>query len=179
VSDDLVFRPAGPRDAEALLRLKEQLDRETSFMLLEPDERDTTVEKLTQQLTRAENSVVLVAEISDVLCGYVELTGGEFRRNKSTAYLVMGVLAAASGKGIGGALLCEAKRWAAAHGIHRIELTVMAHNERARRLYERAGFSVEGRRAQCLVVDGEFVDEFYLAALFSPASAATGSARNG
>ena len=87
------------------------------------------------------------------------------RRNRTTAYLVMGVLAEASGRGLGTGLLSEAKHWAAAHGVHRLELTVMAHNHRAASLYQRMGFSVEGRRAQCLVIDGRFVDELYMAVI--------------
>jgi RimJ/RimL family protein N-acetyltransferase len=41
----------------------------------------------------------------------------------------------------------------------------MAHNQRAFRLYERMGFVVEGRRRECLLVDGDFVDELYMAKL--------------
>jgi ribosomal protein S18 acetylase RimI-like enzyme len=48
---------------------------------------------------------------------------------------------------LGTALLRQARDWAAAHGLHRLALTVMAHNTRAIRLYERMGFAVEGRRA--------------------------------
>jgi hypothetical protein len=43
-------RMAGPGDAAALLRLKRRLDRQTSFMLLEPDERDTSVQVLADEL---------------------------------------------------------------------------------------------------------------------------------
>ena len=162
------IRIAGPGDAAALLRLKQRLDLQTAFMLLEPDERDTSVRALADELgavARSENSVVIVAESGDELAGYVQLTGGRFRRNRTTAHLVMGVLAEASGQGLGTGLLTEAKRWAAAHGVHRLELTVMAHNHRAAGLYERMGFSVEGRRAQCLVIDGRFVDELYMAVI--------------
>ncbi len=137
-------------------------------MLGEPGERDTSAETLSGQLEalcRAENSAVIVAEADGELAGYVELTGGEFRRNRTTAYVVIGVLAEASGRGIASGLLREAKRWAAAHGLHRLELTVMAHNHRAIGLYERMGFAVEGRRCECLLVEGRFVDELYMAAL--------------
>jgi RimJ/RimL family protein N-acetyltransferase len=71
-------------------------------------------------------------------------------------------------------LLAEAKQWAAAHGVHRLELTVMAHNHRAVGLYERMGFSVEGRRAQCLVIDGRFVDELYMAVILGGPGTAQG-----
>ena len=161
-------RVAGPDDAAALLRLKQRLDLQTSFMLLEPDERETSVRALADELgtvARSGNSVVIVAKSGDELVGYVELTGGAFRRNRATAHLVIGVLAEASGQGLGAGLLAEAKRWAAAHGVHRLELTVMAHNQRAAGLYERMGFSVEGRRAQCLLIDGRFVDELYMAVI--------------
>jgi RimJ/RimL family protein N-acetyltransferase len=41
----------------------------------------------------------------------------------------------------------------------------MADNHRAIALYERLGFTVEGRRAQCLLVGGWFIDELYMAVI--------------
>jgi RimJ/RimL family protein N-acetyltransferase len=161
------FREAAPGDAKALLALKRQLDRETSFMLLEPDEREETAEDIAADLEHlaGSNSVVIVAENPAGLVGYIDARGGEFRRNRVTAYIVIGVLAAASGQGAGSGLLREVERWAPAHGIHRLELTVMAHNQRAARLYERMGFEVEGRRRECLAVDGHLADELYMGKL--------------
>jgi RimJ/RimL family protein N-acetyltransferase len=161
-------RTARPYDAAALLDLKHQLDEETAFMMYEPGERDSSVRDLAQELAaiaRSPNSVVLLAELGDQLVGYLELTGGSFRRSRATAYLVIGVRAHVAGLGIGTGLLQQAKEWAAAHGMHRLELTVMAHNTRAIRLYERMGFSVEGRRSECLLVDGRFIDELTMAVI--------------
>jgi RimJ/RimL family protein N-acetyltransferase len=160
------LRIAGPDDAAALMRLKQRLDEETSFMLLEPGERDTSIQALADHLEevgRSENSVVIVASRSDELAGYVELVGEKFRRNRYTAEVIIGVLAEASGQGVGTALLAESKRWAAARGLRRIELNVMAHNHRAIALYERLGFVREGRRVDCLLIDGTFRDELYMA----------------
>jgi len=161
-----VLRIARPSDAAALMKLKQRLDEETSFMLLEPGERDTSTQTLARHLedvSRSENSVVIVAGQHGDLAGYVELAGGKFRRNWSTTHVIIGVLAQASGKGLGAELLEQAKRWAAARGLHRIELNVMAHNHRAIALYERAGFVCEGRRTDCLLIDGKFLDELYMA----------------
>ncbi len=161
-----VLRIAGPNDAVALMKLKQRLDEETSFMLLEPDERDTSTQTLARHLeevSRSQNSVVIVADQHGDLAGYVELVGGKFRRNRSTTHVIIGVLAEASGKGVGTGLLEEAKRWAAARGVHRIELNVMARNHRAIALYERMGFVREGRRVGCLLIDGKFLDELYMA----------------
>ena len=165
---DARLRVAEPGDAAALLRLKQRLDQETSFMLLEPGERDTSAAALARHLgsvARSGNSVVIVAEVDGELAGYIELSGGPFRRNRATAHVVIGVVAAAGGRGIGAGLLRQARDWAIRNGLHRLELTVMAHNHRAADLYQRMGYSVEGRRAQCLLVDGRFVDELYMAAL--------------
>jgi RimJ/RimL family protein N-acetyltransferase len=162
------FRVAGPGDATALLALKENLDRETSFMLLEPGERAADEQDVAADLDTVAgtvNSVVILAESAGQLVGYVDARGGRFHRNRITARVVIGVLAAASGQGAGSGLLRELERWARAHEIHRLELTVMAHNRRARQLYERMGFAVEGRRRECLLVDGHLVDELYMAKL--------------
>lgn len=160
-----VLRIAGPNDAVALMKLKQRLDEETSFILLEPDERDTSTRTLARHLeevSRSQNSVVIVAGHHGDLAGYVELVGGKFRRTgpRPTS---SSVLAEASGKGVGTGLLKDAKRWAAARGVHRIELNVMAHNHRAIALYERMGFVHEGRRVDCLLIDGKFLDELYMA----------------
>jgi ribosomal protein S18 acetylase RimI-like enzyme len=162
------LRVAGPDDAAGLLALKQALDRETSFMLLEADERREDRQHVVADLgavADTANSVVIVAEAAGQLVGYAEARGGRVRRNRITAQVVIGVLAAASGRGVGSGLLRELELWAPAHGIHRLELTVMAHNRRAFELYQRMGYTVEGRRRECLIVDGRLVDELYMARL--------------
>ncbi len=162
------IRVAGPADAAALLQVKQQLDEETSFMLLEPGERDPAAETLAAHLAdvaRSANSVVLLAETGGELAGYLELVGGKARRNRLTTHVVIGVLARAGGRGVGTALLGEALRWSAGRGLHRVELTVMAHNTRAIALYQRMGFVTEGRARECLLIDGRYVDELTMALL--------------
>jgi RimJ/RimL family protein N-acetyltransferase len=53
--------------------------------------------------------------------------------------------------------------WARRVGLHRLELTVMPHNERAIALYQKRGFSIEGEISHSLYIDGEYVDEFLMA----------------
>ncbi len=70
-------------------------------MLLEPDERSADVADMRSELERmdaAANSVVIVATSGETLVGYVELSGGAFRRNARTAELVIGLAATASAK---------------------------------------------------------------------------------
>ena len=163
------LREAVKGDAAALLALKRSLDLETSFMLLEPDERTEDEHDVAADLASvadAGNSVVMLAEADGRLIGYAQARGGRVRRRAATAHVVIGVLAEASGRGVGSGLLRELDLWAPAHGIHRLELTVMAHNERAAALYDRVGYTVEGRARECLFVDGRIPDEVYMAKLF-------------
>ncbi len=47
--------------------------------------------------------------------------------------------------------------------LRRVELTVLVKNERARQLYERLGFVVEGRRRYSVIAEGEIEDEWLMA----------------
>ena len=163
-----VIRSAEPADAASLLELKQVLDPETEFMMLEPGERQEAPEQVARHLEfvgRHPGSTVLVAEEGGRLLGYVEAEGGAFRRNRHAAYVVIGVRHAAAGRGIGAALLRGLDDWARNHGVHRLELTVMAHNERAIALYRRCGYEIEGIRRHSLRVGQVYVDELALAKL--------------
>jgi RimJ/RimL family protein N-acetyltransferase len=163
------IRLAGPQDAGDLLALQHRLDAQSSFMLLEPGEREQDPERLRAWLESQgpAGSFDLVAEAPDGLAGWLSAEVLPFRRARRTGYLVMGVDAAAAGRGIGAALLAEATAEGARRGLERLELTVMADNLRALGLYLRSGFQVEGLRRQALVRDGEVVDEYYLGRLLS------------
>lgn len=54
------------------------------------------------------------------------------------------------------------EKWALENTITRLELTVMTHNERAVRLYKKMGFKIEGLKEKSLIVDGKYVDEYYM-----------------
>jgi RimJ/RimL family protein N-acetyltransferase len=52
------------------------------------------------------------------------------------------------GRGVGGALLAAAIEWAREHGLHKLSLSVFAHNAGAIGLYRKVGFVEEGRRVK-------------------------------
>lgn len=49
--------------------------------------------------------------------------------------------------------------------LNRVELEVVAENERAQRVYERVGYRIEGTRRQAMCVDGRYVDVTWMAIL--------------
>lgn len=89
--------------------------------------------------------------------------GGGFQRNRHSAYIVTGILQQYAGQGLGTQFFKALDEWAAAHKLHRLELTVMSHNERAVHLYQKMGFVIEGVKKDSLLVNGRHVDEYYMA----------------
>jgi RimJ/RimL family protein N-acetyltransferase len=139
-------------------------------MLLEPGERTTTVEEQREQIEHIlsqENQTILVAEHEGQLVGYLSAIGGSFRRNRHSVYIDVGILQAFTGQGIGTQLFITMEEWARQHGLHRLELTVMTHNQAGLALYKRQGFEIEGVRKHALFVNGRYVDEYVMAKLLN------------
>jgi len=81
--------------------------------------------------------------------------------------LGMGLLPDYREKGIGQRLIAEVLRASRACGLERVELAVFADNMRARRLYEKFGFIVEGVRPRRAKIDGRYIDEVLMSLTFS------------
>ena len=163
----VTIRPACEADAEAYLALACVLDAETKFMMLEPGERAATVEETRKRIEGAilsGNGAIFVAENDPgELVGLLGAQGGAYRRNRRTVQIFVGILQAWAGQGIGRQLFEHMERWARAWGARRLELTVMAHNQRGLTLYHKMGFTIEGRMRDALLVDGQYVDEYIMA----------------
>ncbi len=167
----IAIRELREDEVDAFAALCEALDHETTLMMLEPGERDTRAESQRGEILDAlafDNSTIVVADDAGRLVGYAAAYGGSYRRNQHSATIVAGVLQSHAGQGLGRRLFERLLRWAPEHGISRLELTVMTHNEPAVRLYRGMGFEVEGRRRRSLVVDGQPVDEYAMALLLDP-----------
>ncbi|MFD2044268.1 GNAT family N-acetyltransferase [Ornithinibacillus salinisoli] len=162
---DRMIREARLDDALGLAKLVEQVESESEFMLYDPGERKPTAEKqrnMIQALTKQDNATIFVVEEGEQLVGYLFAIGGNTKRTKHSAYLVIGILAAYRGKGIGTALFNELDHWARENTLHRLELTVVTKNNAGVSLYQNAGFEIEGMKKDSLFIDGMFVDEYYM-----------------
>lgn len=162
------IREAEVTDAEKLAGLIQKVDETSQFMLFEPGERQVSVERQSEMIKKVKqsaNSTIFVAEQNNVLVGYLFAIGGNARRNKHSVYIVIGISEEFRGMGIGGLLFEALDEWAEKIGIHRLELTVATENKAGIRLYEKAGFQVEGIKRNSLFIDGEYVDEYYMSKL--------------
>ncbi|MBM7619137.1 RimJ/RimL family protein N-acetyltransferase [Bacillus tianshenii] len=158
-------RKAIPEDAEKLAELIKKVE-ESNFMLFGPGERKVTGEQLRKNrigpLEKDQSSNFLVAVDGEELIGYLMAIGSTTQRTAHSVYLVIGVSETARGKGVGTELFRKMVEWAKNRNLHRLELTVMIHNEAAINLYKKMGFEIEGVKKHSLFVDGTFVDELYM-----------------
>jgi ribosomal protein S18 acetylase RimI-like enzyme len=107
----------------------------------------------------------VVAELDGSVVGYARLRPATPLPESAHVVEVNGLAVApdARGHGVAGALLAAAEDRARAQGAAKLTLRVLGTNAAARRLYERAGYVVEGRLRGEFRIDGVDVDDLLLA----------------
>lgn len=163
----MVVREIEYSDADAFLHMQVELDKETRYMMYEPNERTKDLDLTHGLIQNAADgrNLLLVAENDKDIVGFLSAERGVYNRIKHTAYIVVGIREAFRGKGIGSEFFKKLDLWARENDITRLELTVMCPNKTAIHLYEKNGFMIEGIKKNSMFVDGEYVDEFYMAKL--------------
>lgn len=165
----MLIREVKPEDAESFNWLMKQVETEADFMLMEPGERKGSSEqqrKWLERMDKESNSTVLVAEQEGgQLVGYLAVIGGDTRRTKHSAYLVIGILKEYTGRGIGTKLFQRLEEWAITHNILRLELTVVTQNEAGVSLYKKMGFEIEGIKGNSLMKDDTLFDQYFMSKL--------------
>ena len=166
----MILREAVPDDAEELVAYIHCLDDEPDTMLPRgPGEFLMTAEQeraLLAEYAASDNSVYLVAEVDGCIVGNLSCTGGKRRATRHNADFGMSVARDWRNKGVGTALLGRLVAWAeGADIIRRLELEVYAHNAPALHLYQKFGFTEEGRRRKGYFQHGRFIDGILMARL--------------
>ncbi|WP_033166376.1 GNAT family N-acetyltransferase [Clostridium sp. KNHs205] len=155
------------KDTDEFIAFQLRLDEETEYMMYEPGERKPQRDR-TEALIRGAmdgDNFLMVIEDKDKLWGYISAERGGLNRIRHTAYIVTGICTGYRNQGIGTKFFNELDKWAEQNKISRLELTVMCHNETAVGLYEKKGFRKEGIKKNSMLVNGSYVDEYYMAKL--------------
>jgi ribosomal protein S18 acetylase RimI-like enzyme len=154
-----VIRPARPSDEDALAAI----DRAKWSWLSSPGPAPGEDVPFFDERTSPED--VLVAVEDGEVAGYVRL--GRASRFSSSDHVVtvngIAVDPAWQRRGAGRALIEAAAAEARRRGARRLTLRVFAPNDAARRLYDSAGFVVEGVLRSEFFLDGEYVDDVLMA----------------
>lgn len=137
-------------------------------MLFEPGERkmtSTEQRRAIERLLTDTTDMIFVAEHDRRIVGYLSATGSHLKKIRHRLYIVIGILKAFTGQGIGTQLFIVMEEWARKRNIHCLELTVMRPNHAGVALYKKRGFSIEGTRIDSCLVNGQYVDEYSMAKL--------------
>ena len=143
------IRAAEPRDADALVRLGEDVGAEPGGWLITSGSWRSAAEerRYLKAIRRYPHAAVYVAE-DDLgrVVGRLSLARDQHPSSAHVADLGLMVARTHRRQGIGRALMEQAVRWARSAGVRKLELHVFPHNEPAIALYESMGFEREGYR---------------------------------
>lgn len=174
---DFRLREAVATDAPGYIRLMKVILREnppvdTPYAADEFDPAPGAMAERIAEYPLTGNSLFLVAlagEGRERVIGSLTCRGGSLQSDRHVAELGIYVAREWRNRGVGAALLRQSLDWAAAHPvIVRVQLEVLAGNERAIRLYERSGFMREGVRRNACLRSGALVDMIGMAWLKQP-----------
>lgn len=169
IQRDISIREAELKDAEALARLRVKTDGETEYMdreegegYLYPKDFEDLILKDRKEMT----NLCLVACDKEKVIGYCRCEGNTLKRLSHQVTFGIAILKEYWGCGLGRQMLERVIAWSENQGIHKINLSVLASNDRAIRLYEKYGFKTEG----CLkddkkLSDGKYHDTILMARL--------------
>jgi|LGVF01.2.fsa_nt_gb 8-oxo-dGTP pyrophosphatase MutT (NUDIX family)/L-amino acid N-acyltransferase YncA len=149
-------------DAEAFLNLMKTLDDETTYMMFEPGERVTGADEMRLRIKHLLSGGISYVYDDGDLNGFISIGKGQCNRIKHTGYIVAGLKLIKSGQKIGTLLFNKMLTWANENNLHRLELTVMVPNESGVHLYKKMGFEIEGIKRDSMLVEGVYVDEYYM-----------------
>lgn len=155
----VAVRPARPDDEGPLARI----DRATWTWLTSPAPPPPAGQPFFGAGTRPED--VLVAELDGAVAGYARVGHPTSLAASRHVLMVTGVAVdpGLQGLGVGRALMDGVHVEARRRGARKLSLRVLADNEAARRLYERAGYEVEGVLRGEFHLDGRDVDDVLMA----------------
>ena len=160
----MTVRRSTPRDAESFRRCLDAVARERRWLafLQAPPLQEV------DSFLRQNSPIQFVAVEGDEVVGWCDVTPNQREGFQHSGVLGMGLLVGFRGCGLGRKLLRETIDAALAADLTRLELEVLASNEPAVSLYERTGFTHEGRKQAARILDNR-VEDILCMALVRPA----------
>jgi len=168
----VTIRTVRSGDAAKILEYIDRVSGETDYLAQGRGELGWTLEKeraFIEDYLKADNKLLVLAEIGDNVVGAIGFTGGERKRMRHIGELGIAVVQECWGLGLGSVLMTCLIGWAKSCGIVRkITLLSRVDNDRALGLYERFGFIREGVVTRQFEIAGEFHDAYMLGLEINP-----------
>ncbi|MCY0909836.1 MAG: GNAT family protein [Sulfobacillus thermotolerans] len=164
-------RPASTEDAPQMLTYMENLAQEPDLLLpMVAEDFRLTVADEASMIARHEardNALALIAvAAAGQVVGMWDCMGSTRPALQHAVEFGMSVAREYRGQGVGAALLSAGLDWARqSPTVHRVELEVYVENRSAIRLYEKFGFTIEGRKRHAFYQHGRYHDSLIMALL--------------
>lgn len=146
---ECILRNGEEHDGPAVLANFILTHEQTDYLLSYPDESTVTPEqesRFLQEKTDSENEIEILAEIDGVVAGLAGIGAvGSREKLRHRAELGISIDRQYWNLGIGTALMTACIDCARNAGYEQIELSAVAENETALRMYKKAGFQEFGR----------------------------------
>ncbi len=148
--EKVLIREGNEGDSKALLDTVREYVVTSRYLIVAPSELEQSVAdeaKWIKELRLNPNSLLLLALHEGSVIGNLDLTGSEEEYDDQSGLITMGILPEYQNKGLGSILLREAVAWARKqHQLQVLCLQVERANSSAVRLYQKAGFQIEGEQ---------------------------------
>ena len=161
----VTIRPAEERDAEQITSAVQEIIEAGQYI---QKEKPNTVEeeKIFIRCVEKKENMYVVAEVDSEVVGIARVLRGELQMKHHTGLFRTWLIAKAQGMGIGKKLMEYTLEWCREQRLHKLCLTVFASNPVAYELYKKAGFHEEGVMKEQARLNGEYVDEIFMAIFF-------------
>jgi RimJ/RimL family protein N-acetyltransferase len=160
------IRKTTPDDTDNLASFMLQLDKESEYLLYNPDEPTNSKEsrkKFLHKITKNERSAIFIAEHATE--GIVAYVCGEAYSQERLAHVMrvnIGALKKYQKKGVGRLLAYALHEHAKKIGIYRAEASVIQENKISLNLSKRMGFELEGIKKHAFKIGDRFHNECLL-----------------
>lgn len=164
---ECILKSPTQQDAKECLEHLRQTSAETNNILRYKDEVTITEDEekeFLKGILDSDNSIMVLAIVDGKMAGIAGLSPvGEFTKFKHRCSFGIGIKKAFWGQGIGSILIDCIINSAKQAGYEQIELTVVAENENARKLYTKKGFEKFGELKNFFRYrDGTYSDGIYM-----------------
>lgn len=167
---EVAIETPSENDATELLLVARRIMTESKHLLTQGDEFNFTVEmqeKRLRDFNEHPDALLLVAKVDGKIVGMLDFKVGARRRIAHQGMIGVSFVPEFAGKGLGRLLMSELIHWAQQNPrVETLRLQVHAANIPAIALYEKLGFTVEGREVRGIKLENGQYDDVLTMALF-------------
>jgi RimJ/RimL family protein N-acetyltransferase len=158
------LRPVKEADAKDIVKAVESIIAAGEFIQKEAP-RSVEEEMAFIREMQQKGNMYLGAEWNGRVVGIARVIKGELQMKKHTGIFRTWLAREAQGLGIGKKIMDYTDMWCEQH-IRKLSLTVFSSNKVAYQLYKKYGFHEEGNQKEQAFINGEYVDELWMAKFY-------------